>query len=272
MKKILCPTDFSETAHKAVAYAAKMAQKCGAELHLFHVHAIWRTIPSDLLWGKFITMKAVKEHLDEICLEVSRVYKISCYGEVHATNRSVSSVIAATGNQYDLIIMGTDGPDNLYEFLAGSNTYQVVRESQVPVLLLPEGCEYQDIAHIAYASDYFTDQQIDLTQLIQWVGPMQAKITILQVMKQPWRKQDEAKLNDAQLQLKQRYSESITLDFSIIWSDDPIEGINFYTARNACDALAVGARDYALIEKLFHKSVIRKLSVTTEYPLFVFQH
>jgi len=272
MKKILCPTDFSDTAHKAVAYAAKMAQKCGAELHLFHVHAIWHTLPTDLTWGKFITMKAVKDHLDEICLEASRVYKITCYGEVHANNRSVSSVIAATGTQYDLIIMGTDGPDSLYEFFAGSTTYQVVRESQVPILLLPDGCDFQEITHVAYAYDYFRDQHTDLSQLITWVGPMQARITILQVMKQRTHQTDEKKLQDAQLPLKQLYADIVPLDFSIVYSDDPIGGINFYTERNACDALAVCVRDYALIEKLFHKSVIRKLSVTTKYPLFVFQH
>jgi nucleotide-binding universal stress UspA family protein len=270
MKKILCPTDFSETADKAVLYAAKMAQKTGAGLILFHVQSIWNTIPSNLLWGKFITMKAVKEHLDELSLEVSRVYKISCYGEVQTTSLSVCRIIEDTGNHYDLIVMGTDGPDTIYQFFFGSRTFQVARQVKVPVLLLPDGYEFQEIAHVVYASDYLHDPHVPLDQLIQWAESMKAKITILQVMKQPLSKQEEDKLIDAQLTLKKLYAERISLDFAIIYSDNPIEGINSYTSHNECDALAVCARDYTLLEKLFHKSVIRNLSATTQNPLFVF--
>ena len=34
MKKILCPTDFSDTADKAVAYAAKLCKKIGADTYI----------------------------------------------------------------------------------------------------------------------------------------------------------------------------------------------------------------------------------------------
>lgn len=41
MKKILCPTDFSETAQNAIAYAAKLAQTTEAMLVLFNVQSIF---------------------------------------------------------------------------------------------------------------------------------------------------------------------------------------------------------------------------------------
>lgn len=272
MKKILCPTDFSETAHKATAYAAKLAQKTNAQLILFHVQSIWKTIPSNLAWGKFITIKAVKEHLDELSLEITKVYKISCYGEVHATHRSVSSIIADTSNNFDLIVMGTDGPDTFYEFFFGSRTYQVSKTVQVPVLLIPNGYEFQEIAHIAYASDYFHDQRVALDQLIQWAEPLKARVTLLQVMKQPYEKDDEEKFNQAQIHLKKIYGLHIPIDMTTIFSDQPIEGINSFTSHNECDALAVCAREHTFMEKLFHKSVMKSLSVTAQYPVFVFHH
>jgi len=273
MKKILCPTDFSETAHKATAYAAKLAQKTGAQLILFHVQSLWNAIPANVIWGKFITLKAVKEQLDELSLEITKVYKISCYGEVHANNHlSISTIIADTSNHYDLVVMGTDGPDTFSEFFLGSNTYRVIKTSRVPVLLVPAGYEFQDIADIVYAVDYFHDQRLELNQLIQWAEPLQATVTILQVMNQPYDKGSEEKWNEAQIHLKKFYGARIALRFTTQFSDQPIEAFDSYTSHNPCDALAVCTRDHTLIEKLVHNSVIRQLSAVAQKPVFVFHH
>src|SRR5262249_43780794 len=37
IKRILCPTDFSELAHAAIAYACSLAEAFGSELHVLHV-------------------------------------------------------------------------------------------------------------------------------------------------------------------------------------------------------------------------------------------
>jgi hypothetical protein len=45
MKKILCPTDFSETAHNAIAYAAKLAKATNCELTLLNVQSMFDFTP-----------------------------------------------------------------------------------------------------------------------------------------------------------------------------------------------------------------------------------
>jgi hypothetical protein len=92
------------------------------------------------------------------------------------------------------------------------------------------------------------------------------------VMNQPYVKDDEDRFNQAQIHLKKIYGLRIPIDITTIYSDQPIEGINSYTSSNECDALAICARDHTFIEKLFHKSVMKTLSVTAQYPVFVFHH
>ncbi len=271
MKKIICPTDFSETAQHAVTYAAKMAQKCGAELTLFHVQSLWDLIPVELVWGKDMTHQAIANHIEELSLEITRVYKISCKGVIQKSNQSVSKLIANESNhQYDLIIMGTEGPNSLYEFFAGSKTYQVTKKAQVPILLLPPNIEFQEISSIVYAADYFHEQDLPLNQLVSWATILQSKITVLQIITEPFKQEIEETLTQRQLHFQQKGNNQFDLDFITIYSGHVIDGINYYLLKKSCDLLAVNTRHHNFLKKLFHESIIKIISASPQLPTFVF--
>ena len=64
MKKILCPTDFSDTAQNAVAYAAKLAQAMHADLTLLNVQSVFDFTPVEVVRGKDITLAGAAERLE----------------------------------------------------------------------------------------------------------------------------------------------------------------------------------------------------------------
>jgi nucleotide-binding universal stress UspA family protein len=272
MKNILCPTDFSETAQNAVTYAAKVAQKTGAQLTLFHAITFGEMVPNEFVWGRSITVDTAQNYIDELCLEIRRVYKISCEGEAQPSSRAVSQIISDEGGNFDIIIMGSDGPDNFYEYVAGSNTYQVAHEIQKPLLLIPAGTDYQDISTIVCAFDYLNNYRVEFHQLLTWAKLLHAPITMLQVLPEEEHRGESEKLKIRQFQLKKLFDNQVSVNFKTIRSAEVHEGILNYIDQNECDVMALGSMHYPLMKRLFHKSVTKALAATVKVPLFIFHH
>jgi nucleotide-binding universal stress UspA family protein len=268
MKKILCPTDFSEAADQAIAYAAKLCKKVGAELTLLNVQSIFSLPPTEVIKGKFLATEPISTRLEDQCYQVMKVFNITCLSEVEPSNGSLSDIIANRAKDFDLIVMGTNGADDYYQFFFGTNSYQVIRQSTVPVLLIPQGCGYQDISAIVFAFDYEHERKLPMAQLTQLAKLLNARVTVLQVKEHYTR---EAELRSRAIQQShQVHAHTIDVNFDTIYSDEVIDSINSYVLRNNADALALCSMNPSIIQTLFHKSVIKELSATANYPLFIF--
>jgi len=268
MKKILCPTDFSDTADKGIAYAAKLCKKIGAELTLLNVQSVFSFPMEEVIKGKYLATKPVRQRLEEQCYQVMDVFKISCLSEVEASNSSLSYLIAQRGKDFDLIVMGTNGVDDYYQFFFGSRSYSVAKESSVPVLLIPSDCSYQDISILVFAFDYEREQRLPMKQLITFASLIEAKVTVLQV-KKCYSLEAEVNGKEIQERTKRLYNFSYIV-FETIFSDEASESINEYVLKTKADALALCSVQHSLIEAIFNESVIKTLSSKVNYPVFVF--
>ena len=270
MKKILCPTDFSESAQNAIAYAAKLAQKIGAQLTLFNVQSLLELTALELVRGKALRVEAYKELLEKQSFEISKTFKISCYAEVQPSSSSFAKTIANRAIGYDLIIMGTNGADSFFQFLSGSNAYQAVIKTNVPVLIIPSGCMYSEIQNVVYAFDFLRERKLPIQQLLPLIDALKAQLTVLQVMEEAYSKDTEDYLKELQFILQQNYGDQLTLRFDSIRSSKVSTSIDRYIAEHQPDALAVCTVHRNFLETLFHKSVIKNISSISEYPVFVF--
>lgn len=135
---IVCPTDFSATAHRAAQYAAELAKTFGAQLTLLHV-VPEMTYPMRSL-GTVTAFpnlreelhKRAQEELDEERRKLDPAAKIATVlrdGEAHE-----AVLHYATENNADLIVIGTHGHTGLKHMLLGSTAERVVRLSKCPVL------------------------------------------------------------------------------------------------------------------------------------------
>lgn len=270
MKKILCPTDFSETAQNGIVYAAKFAHHIGATLTLFNVQSLFNINPLDVVQGKMLRMNAYKELLEKQSYEISITFKISCYAEVQPTSTSLAKTIADKANGYDLIIMGTNGADDLFQFLSGSHTYNAVLKTNVPAILIHSGCMYSEIKNIVYAFDYLRERTLPVQQLLPMISILKAKLTVLQIMEEAHSIELDEYLKELQEILHNEYDDAIELSFDTLRSSSVSSSIDDYIKKNQPDALAVCTVQRNFIQSLFHKSVIKSLSSISEYPVFVF--
>jgi len=268
MKKILCPTDFSDTAHNAIAYAAKFAQATGSELTLFHVQSLFELIPAEIITGK--TLLTVSKELEAQSDEVSKTFKIPCDAIVEPSFRRLSTVIHDRAEEYDLIIMGSNGPDDLNQFFFGSNTYNAAIGTRTPLLLIPKDYVYSEITKIVYAFDYLRKRELPLNRLIAFASLLKCQITVLQVMEEAHSEAADEELKELQTIIRNFYADDVQLKYDAVRSADIAQSINSYIFKEQPDAVAVCSVHMNLIQRLFHKSVIKNLAATSNCPVFIF--
>lgn len=140
-RTFLVPTDFSEHADHALAYAVSLAAQLDAKIHL--VHAI--VLPVGVLpeiglafgaVGMQTTTTDAQEAIDvRVAQYRDRVSFAPPVIEVGDAREVVDRIAGNIGA--DLIVMGTHGRRGLRQMLLGSVAESVVRSAPCPVLTVP---------------------------------------------------------------------------------------------------------------------------------------
>jgi len=270
MKKILCPTDFSDSANTAIAYAAKLAKAINGELTLLHVESMFDFTPAELLVGKQQAISSVQAQLEVQSREVSRSFRIACYADVEPTFRKLSHVIHEKSKAFDLLVMGTDGADDLYQFFTGSNTYNAAVQSRIPMIIVPNGYIYNEIRSVVLAFDYLREGNIPVNKIAPFIKMLKAKLTILQVREESYSQREDEELQDMQDILTTIYGNSLSFSFDAIHASETASAINSYILRHPVDALLLCSGHRSFIGRIFHKSVIKNIAAICQYPVIVF--
>lgn len=158
MKRILVPTDFSEHAENALKVAAQIAKKNNSEIIVLHMLELPSQMNDAVLGGASIPetmlfMKKANEMLDEVSsrpyldgIEITEIVKMD----------KPTQGISQVSKEYnvDLIVMGSHGSSGIEELLIGSNTEKVVRNSEIPVLIIKKDIPNFNIQNIVFVSDF----------------------------------------------------------------------------------------------------------------------
>ena len=145
IKKILLSTDLSENSKQAFDIAKNIAQKYNADMELIAVvsdlaeTALFSVIDQPNLISEDIQKKIlgeVRKDLEKLAKEINyeklNPIVIEAKGAVHNT-----IVNYASKNNFDLIIMSSNGRAGFRRLMVGSVSEKVLRESRIPVLIVP---------------------------------------------------------------------------------------------------------------------------------------
>lgn len=259
MKKILCPTDFSDTALNAIAYASKLAQITGSSVTLFNIQSMFEVVDE----------LKISTTLELQSQEVTHAFKVPCDYVTQKSARILSNAISEKANGFDLIVMGSNGPDDLYQFFWGSNTYNVIQKSEVPVLIIPSNAQYTEIRSVTYAYDYLRERHLPLGQVATFCKAVKCGLKVLEVMEPASSKGANEDLKQMQAILGRMFNEVIPLTYETIRSDEVARSIDNYMQTNSDDILALCITHGNLLQKIFHKSVVKQISTVCNYPVLV---
>ena len=142
IRRILVPTDFSEHAEEALAYAKELAVLFNAQIDLLHAVAIPAqvTFYDTGLFSIYEYQPQLEAYADEQLKlfyensggpDIKRVtYTVSYEPEADSISRF------ADENNCDLVVMGTHGRSGMERFLMGNVTAKTVRHIHTPVFIV----------------------------------------------------------------------------------------------------------------------------------------
>ena len=140
LRRILVPTDFSESSGNALTYAVAFAEKFGAEIRLLHVvQDLALFIPEAVLVGPAPAppveqfAAAARAALEHAISDLRRP-GLTVHPEVVEGTPYEEIVRFAREREVDLIVIGSHGRSGLAHILLGGVTDKVVRRAPCPVL------------------------------------------------------------------------------------------------------------------------------------------
>lgn len=173
IKKILVPTDFSEQAENALRVAAHLAKRHNASINLLHMVDLPMQLvdavsgqQSDLPEAIFF-MKLAHQKFEKM---MNAPYLAGVQAEETAEFDGAFEGIMDYVHKYqsDIIVMGSHGDSGLHEFFIGSNAEKVVRNSEIPVLIIKNRHTTFELNNFVYALDFQAENHNAFKQAINF--------------------------------------------------------------------------------------------------------
>ncbi|MEM9886067.1 MAG: universal stress protein [Bacteroidota bacterium] len=264
--KILVPTDYSDFAKRAATFAIDLANHFGSEALLYHLFQV----PSST--GSFASMRNVisKDALDgmaKLKKELLPLVKDSTtLKTVVAENNTVEAIVnRAKKEDFDLIVMGTQGASGLEEVFIGSIAASVLKRAETPLLAVPEHSTFDDLKTVVLALDnegIQGEQNFELLHVL--VKSFDAKLKVVHV-----------ETGDDDLELASQvkfFFEGLDYEYVSLPVESSIsETINQYVAGQEADLLCMLRRKKSFFQRIFTGSNTTKEVFSSKVPLLVIQ-
>jgi nucleotide-binding universal stress UspA family protein len=278
MRKILIPTDFSENALNALKYATDLFKYEVSEFYI--MHAYQDDVYSDEVLLSRETLDEVKTIVSNTSVEKLENIKKKIVG-ISPNPRHTFNIVSANNilldeadkivdkQNIDIIVMGTKGKTDDKKLTFGSNTLQVLKYVQCPVLAIPANYKYTQPKHILFPTNYMIPyKRRELKLLCEMISPYRAIVDILHISK-------SSKLSRRQQDNRDFIKEELcknTINFKIESSKHIINTIYKYIKEHPIDMLIMVNTTHSFLENILFKSSIDELSLNLDIPFLALQN
>ena len=268
MKKILLTTDFSENAQTAIEYGLQLFGSENVSYTLLNTYkepgsstAAMVSITdylrqeSETLLGEALV--SLKEKYPQHTIATSSIYG-SLYPVINAL---------ASKDMADIIVVGTRGATQVQNFFLGSNTMDVLRNVQIPTVVVPRAYSFEPIKTIALAVDFKPLGDVSILEpVIDLAKEKGAAINAFHIQES-----GDDVMTAASPEVVRLFSElgDIQHQFDNILNENVAAGIGGYMNESHAEMLSIVARKHNFIERLFQKSITKEVSLLATFPLFV---
>lgn len=271
MKKILFPTDFSETSNNAFVYALQLAKNLNAEVITLHVYELpmvdYINVPAYLAdiyetveMSTFQNYKGQIPILREIAthheLDHIKISNVLMDGDL------VSTILQLVKEEnIDYVVMGTKGATGLKETFLGSSTASVMSDSKAIVLGIPEESIYSPIKRITFTTRFREKDQKALRKVVSFAQGFGAHVDCIYI------KTHKSDVKDVVTANWRLLFPEPDVTFHILESNDIEHSILNFTEQNNTDVLAMLHYKRGFFESLFKQSLTKKMAFHIKIPL-----
>jgi hypothetical protein len=275
MKKILFPTDFSNTAYNAYVHALGLAKLIHGELILLHTYQL-PIIDSQFAPQNYKVIYDLVElsNFDRFQEEVPKLRQLAIENNFEHIKTShllmdgdlifgINEVIQKEA--IDFVVMGTSGASGWKELFIGTNTGEAIANLTVPVLSIPENAKYSKIDTIGFTTRFRDKDKIALTRVLKIAKLAVAIVKCLYV-------QTEDSDNSSKTYLEwEAYFKNEPVQFFIIPSEEVKQTIEDFITHQNIDILTMLTYKRNFFEWMFTTSLTEKMSYHCDIPILAMQ-
>ena len=261
MAILLVPTDYSAAAANAARYAAQLAQKIGAEIHLLHIYQLPMGYgglgmqPLDATFAPMPMMEIPIEDLKEAAESgmnrfadalMNEYPNITFKREVRLGG-NITSDINEYSNSVEplLVVIGSHDLHGMENW--GSHVVSLVKGVHSPVLAVPADYTGAGVSNAVLASDQqplHPQQASVITAILQQLG---ASLQVVHVSSD-----DNEDANNIQQQIQAAFTD-LQPTYTTIVNNDVTEGLQAHLQTTSADLLIILPHHHNLWERLFSK-------------------
>lgn len=277
MKKILYPTDFSESAENAFLFALQIADHLGASI--ITIHAFDRPDISDFnLPGVLrevydsIDLDQFENYEDEVPIlrDIATEHGYYHVPMVHVLEEGapVSAILrTANQNKADLIVMGATGAGMMEAFFFGTISGKVMEEAHCPVIVVPKEASFDGIIdHIAVATNFTPDDALIIQSLRKFRDVMGSHLHVIHI--------DTSANEEGKQQMAtffEPWQQDKKMTAHCVSNKDINEGLENFIRGKDIDLLAILSHRRNWFDEIFKKNRAKELSYHQTIPLLVYQ-
>ena len=256
MKTILVPVGSSINAKSHLQYAIDFAKAFGAKLYVVQIYNVY-TKAGTMIKIDHILERESKAFLDDLVNSIDtkdiEIYTRTFKGKLISTLEKVCQAL-----NVDLLVLEPRTNSIKDEVYLGKTSGRIVKRTQIPTLIVPEGCQYRPIVKILVALKSVTIKREGvLRPLISIKNQFRAVVNAL-LVKTPYHNEGDFDLND---ELK-----GILTNITHAESPTTFQAVLEHYKNHIPDLLGVVSRkrgffsklweDNTVLKKDFHSSVI----------------
>jgi nucleotide-binding universal stress UspA family protein len=269
MQSILVAVDFSQPSKNAALYAANLAEYFSAKLVLFNAFSM----PSPLPESGVILSEEDFEETSIISLQEVKDLILKKHSNINISIKStlgdaeVSILEECKTGSYDMVVLGIAGKSGkAREYLLGSTASAVAKQSKIFTIIVPEGYEYKKIKNIAFACDYKSEleKNLTLTKINYLVKVFNAKLYIFNIITMKTEFTLDAINREVYVDDKLA---KISPEIVYSVNDDVAEGIIELVKEHNVDLLITYPQHHNYFYEWFKESNTKKLAFHTPVPL-----
>lgn len=279
MKRIVLPTDFSENAWNAIAYALSIFKDGEYEFFIMNAYQIGTSGLKTMMGSThetrlFQSLKRESElGLQKVLEKVKQIdnnpkHTFKTLSIVDSLTNAIGRTVY--GKEVDCIVMGTKGATGLKEVFLGSNTYKIIKEINFcPIIAVPDDYKATGtIGTILLATGYeHLFEPYEFKPLLDIAKLFDSKVLITYVgsLDELTPQQKKAR------KLMEKHLKTINHEFVEIEKGTSIANSlqNTVEETPGVDMVAMINYWHSLLEKITHEAVIKKVSFNTPVPFLV---
>lgn len=274
MKKILVPTDFSDNAIVSGNVAIKIAEIIKAEIEFIHSYSYINSSFQSEVVRKIQAEESLTEAQLEMDKYLSNFQFNSINYSIFFSNLPLIKSLENIEEDSDvkLIVMGTNGASGLNYFL-GSNSLEVAKKSQIPLLIVPLKSDLEEINKIVFFTD-FQPQDLNALQTIQNLfSEKDLTYELIHFQDKSLFSEEENRLRLENLQFESKqHLKTHKISSHLYNNEADLEGVTLVVKEKMPDIISLSLKDKSFWNRIKEKSLSKAVILNPSKPIFIFNN